>query len=144
VILIDANVLLYAYNEAAPDHTIARRWFDEVMTGGDPVRFAWSTIHAFLRIVTHRAIFPRPLAIDDAVSIVTEWLARPSVAVLDPAERYWTIFAQLAIESQARGDLIPDAHLASLAIEHGATLCTTDRDFARFDRLQVINPLRKS
>jgi len=143
VILIDANLLLYACNEAAPEHAVARKWLDEAITSGETVRFAWSTLNTFLRIATHRSIFPRPMNPEEAIRIVDELLRRPSVGVLDPADRYWSIFAPLAVRSQARGDLVPDAHLAALAIEHGATLCTTDKDFARFDGLRVINPLQK-
>jgi len=143
VILIDANLLLYACNETAPQHAVARKWLDETITSGEPVRFAWSTLNTFLRIVTHRSIFPRPMNLEEAIHIVDELLRRPSVAVLDPAERYWSIFAPLVVQSQARGDLIPDAHLAALAIEHGATLCTTDKDFTRFDGLRVVNRLQQ-
>lgn len=144
MILVDANLLLYAYNASCDHHAPARRWWEEVMSGSDPVALAWVTILAFLRIATNPRAFPQPLAPEEAVAIVSEWLERPMVVVLHPGERHWQLLSQLLTTAQARGPLAMDAHLAALAMEHGATLCTTDRDFTRFSGLRIRNPLETS
>lgn len=141
MITIDANLIIYAHHSTAPQHVPARKWFEQVLSGFEPVRLAWSTIHAFLRIATHPSIFPKAFSIGDARSLVEDWLAQPSVALLEPGEMYWEIFGRLLTSGQVRGNLVMDAHLAALAIEHGATLCTTDRDFSRFEGLRLSNPL---
>jgi toxin-antitoxin system PIN domain toxin len=105
------------------------------------VRFAWVTLLAFLRIGTHSRVFAQPLSVAEATEIVDSWLVLPQVGILDPGERHWAILGQLLASAQARGNLVTDAHLAALALEHGATLVSTDRDFARFDGLQFMNPL---
>lgn len=141
MISIDANLLIYAYNASTPQHPAARKWLEQVLSAPEPVRLGWSTVHSFLRIVTHPRIFPRPFSIRDARAFVEEWFLQPSVAILEPGELYWSIFRELLTAGQVRGDLVMDAHIAALAIEHGAVLCTTDKDFARFDKLRVRNPL---
>ena len=142
MILVDANLLLYAYNRSAASHAAARRWLEDVFSKPAPVCFAWAVILAFLRITTHPRAFPRPLTADEALGIVGEWLERPNTSILEPTPRHWEILQSLVAQAQATGPLVMDAHLASLAIEHGATLCTTDRDFARFPGLKTMNPLR--
>lgn len=139
--LIDANVLIYAYNPAAGEHAAARRWLEAIMGNRTPVRLAWITLLAFVRIMTSPQIFRRPLSIEEAVAIVDDWLAQPNVDVLAAGEQHWALLRQTLVEGQAAGPLVSDAHLAALALEHGATLATTDRDFARFNGLQTINPL---
>jgi toxin-antitoxin system PIN domain toxin len=142
VILVDANLLLHAYNRSAASHAAARRWLEEVFSKPAPVCFAWAVILAFLRITTHPRVFPRPLAAEEALEIVGDWLQRPNTSILVPTSRHWEILQNLVAQAQATGPLVMDAHLASLALEHGATLCTTDRDFARFPGLKMMNPLR--
>jgi hypothetical protein len=141
VILVDVNLLLNAYDEESPQHDPARRWLEGVLSGPDTVGFAWATIVAFLRIGTHPSVFARPLAREEATSIVSEWLARPNVTVLEAGERHWEILSRLVTESQARGPLVPDAHLAALAIEHGAVIHTSDQDFSRFAPARWVDPL---
>lgn len=141
MILIDANLLLYAYNPDAQQHEPARRWLESVLSGTTPVRFAWITVLAFLRIATSPRVFSQPLTPDEATAAVTSWLNQPSAALMDAGPQHWTILASLLVAGQAKGPLVMDAHLAALAIEHGATLCTTDRDFTRFDDLRHVNPL---
>jgi toxin-antitoxin system PIN domain toxin len=141
VILIDANLLLYAYHPRAEFHQRSRRWFESVLTGASPVRFAWMTLLAFLRISTSPRIFEHPLRMDEAAQIVTTWLAQPVADILEPGERYWSILTELMRDAQVSGALVTDAALAALAVEHGFTLCTTDRDFARFQGLRTLNPL---
>jgi hypothetical protein len=105
------------------------------------VRFAWLTVWAFLRIATNPRVFDQPLTIDEAVDIVGSWFEQPTVGVLEPGERHWELLQRLTDRGQATGQLVMDAALAAVAIEHGATLYTTDRDFARFPGLTWVNPL---
>jgi toxin-antitoxin system PIN domain toxin len=141
VILVDANLLLYAYYSRAEQHERSKAWLESVLSGASPVRFAWMTVLAFLRIGTSPRLFEEPLSMDEAASIVTSWLAQPAVEILEPGERYWSILVGLLRDAQVSGALVSDAALAALAIEHGSTLCTTDRDFTRFEGLQTSNPL---
>ena len=141
MILVDANLLIYAYNPAAGQHAAAKRWLEAVVAGRTPVRFAWVTVLAFVRIMTHPQVFKRPFSMQEAVEMVDSWLAQPSVAMLGPSDDHWSMLRQLLLNGQASGPLSTDAHLAALAVEHGATLFTTDRDFARFPNLQFVNPL---
>jgi toxin-antitoxin system PIN domain toxin len=141
MILVDANVLLYAYDGSNPLHEAALSWWEDRLSEPQPVRLAWATILAYIRIGTHLRVFERPLSIEEAVSHVAAWLSRPMVGILDPGLRHWSILRSLLEESRACGNLVTDAHLAALAIEHGATLCSTDRDFVRFEGLKWQNPL---
>jgi toxin-antitoxin system PIN domain toxin len=141
MILIDANLLLYAYDASSEFHAPARDWLETMLSGPTAVRLSWSCIHAFLRLTTHPAVFVRPLPMKEAVAIVDSWFEQPTVAVLEPGQAYWDIFRELLRRAQVRGPLVMDAHLAALAIEHGAVLYTVDRDFLRFDGVQVVNPL---
>ena len=142
MIVVDANLLIYAYTASSPEHASARRWVEAVFSGKDPVRIPWSTVHAFLRITTQSSLFEKPYTIADAASIVESWMQQPAVAVLEQGDRYWSIFRRLLRDSQIRGNLVMDAHLAALSLENGGTLFTTDKDFSRFDELRVTNPLK--
>lgn len=141
MILIDANLLLYAYHPRSPVHERARTWLESTLSGSPPVRLAWTTILAFLRIATSPRVFELPLSVNEAEAAVSGWLDLPSVATLEPGERYWGILRGLLHAEQVSGALVMDAALAALAIEHGATLCTTDRDFSRFRGLRIEDPL---
>jgi hypothetical protein len=141
VILVDANLLLYAYNKRAPQYASARRWLESTLSAPEPARFSWMGLLAFLRLSTDARVFPDPFSMPDATAIVKTWLSRSNVDVLHPTERHWSILQQVLAAGQVRGPLVTDAHLAALAIEHGATLCTTDRDFARFPGLKWLNPI---
>jgi hypothetical protein len=140
LILLDVNVLLYAYDPSFERHEKARLWFQEALAGSQ-VRLAWATILAFLRIATNPRAFDRPLSMPDAISTVAGWLDQPSVAVLEAGERHWKILTRVLVDGKASSRLVMDAHLAALAIEHGATFCTSDRDFARFPGLRTLDPL---
>lgn len=141
MILPDANILIYAHNERSENHEKANRWLEEKLQGSEIICFSWQTITAFLRILTNSKLFSNPLTLRQGFEIVEQWLSRPNAIVLEPTANFMTIFQSLAIEGQAVGALLMDAHLAALAIEHGAVLATTDRDFRRFDRLKIENPL---
>jgi hypothetical protein len=141
MVLVDANLLLYSYHPRAEQHEASRAWFEASLSGSELVRFAWLSLWAFLRIATNPRVFERPLSIAQAERAVSSWLAQPMAGVLDPGERHWEILSDLMRVGQAAGPLVMDAVLAALAIEHGATLHTTDRDFSRFPGLKWRNPL---
>ena len=139
--LVDANILLYAYDAGAAQHAVCRDWLEGIFRRQEAVGFAWSTILSFLRLSTDSRVFRVKLKWKEAEDIVGGWLDQPMAYLLQPGEAHWTILSRLIREGQARGPLIMDAHLAALAIEHGAALCTNDRDFTRFPGLRLINPL---
>lgn len=141
MIVIDANLLLYAYSTTSPHHAAARSWLERVLSEPAPVGLPWTSISAFLRIATHSALPGRRLTIEEGTTIVRQWLDQPNVRVLVPGENHWRLLERMLLEGQARGPLVSDAQLAALTIEHGGTLCTTDRDFARFPDLRWKNPL---
>ncbi len=141
MILIDANLVLYAYHPRAPEHEASKKWLEATLSDEPTVRFAWLTLWAFLRISTNPHVFERPLSVAEAEAAVSSWLAQPTAGILEPGERYWATLRRLMGEGQTVGPLVMDAALAALAIEHGATLHTTDRDFSRFPGLKWINPL---
>ena len=141
MILIDTNLLLYAHNTIDPKHAAARRWLESVLSRPEPLALCWASVLGFLRIATHPTIFAQPKSTTEASLIVSEWLARPNVSILEPTSQHWTILKELLESAQVRGPLVTDAHLAALSIEHGATLCTTDRDFTRFPGLKWMNPI---
>lgn len=137
----DANILLYAHNKGDERHSAARRWLEDSFSSEELFAFNWLVVTAFLRIASHARSFPRPYNLHEITSIVQEWLDCENVILIVPTARHWDIFKNLIIDGQATGPLIMDAHLAALAIEHDATLATTDRDFSRFPTLKTINPL---
>lgn len=141
MILVDANLLLYAYDPDSARHEASRQWLEEQLSGTELVRFTWLTMWAFVRIITNSQVFVRPLSTGEAMAAVSSWLQRPNVAILDPGERHLEIFGRLLERGQAAGPLSMDAALAAIAIEHGATLCSTDRDFSRFADLDWANPI---
>jgi len=144
MILIDVNLLIYAYDDSSEFHDHSRAWLEDAFSEVVPVKLAWSTIHAFLRLSTHPSVHLHPLAMREAVQIVETWLARPTVGILEPGTAYWMILSRILNETQVRGALVSDAHLAALAIEHGAVLHSADRDFRRFNGLQFVNPLART
>jgi hypothetical protein len=141
LILVDANLLLYAYHTRAEQHEASRQWLETVLAGTDLVRFSWLTLWAFLRIGTNARVFEQPLTASEAADAVSSWLSQPVAGILEPGERHWEILRTLMREGQTAGPLVMDAVMAAIAIEHGAVLCTTDRDFARFPGLRWRNPL---
>jgi toxin-antitoxin system PIN domain toxin len=141
VILIDANLLLYAHDSASPQHERSRRWFESVMVDEPDVQLGLATVLAFLRLATDARAFSEPLAIDAAVTLVEGWFTRANVTLALPVDGHWRRLASIASEAKARGPLLMDAHLATLALERGGHLATTDHDFARFRGLKVVDPL---
>lgn len=141
MILVDANLVIYAYNEHDPRHATARSWLEASIGGSEPVGFAMVTLLAFLRISTDARLHREPLSTATALEIISSWLDHPNVRAVAPTDRHWSTMEAVSTQGQARGPLLMDAHLAALAIEHGATLATTDRDFSRFPGLRTIDPL---
>lgn len=131
--VVDANVLLYAVNERSAHHEVCRRWLAESLSGTEAVALPWISLLAFIRIATSRRIFPRPLTATEAMAVVEAWLVAPAAVALEPSQRHLSVLAGLLADVGTAGNLTNDAHLAALAIEHGATVVTVDRDFMRFD-----------
>ena len=142
MILLDANLLIYAHVESFPQHRKARTWLDNQLSAAGRVAMPWASVLAFLRIVTNPRIFERPEAIGDAWRQVKAWFDVDSVWTPEPTQRHPEILGHLLTQGAGRANLVPDAHLAALAIEHGLVLCSTDGDFARYPDLRWENPLR--
>jgi toxin-antitoxin system PIN domain toxin len=145
MILLDANIPLYAYNSSSSKHLGAKRYFEQVLSSNQQVGLAWVVILAFLRISTNSRAFPQPLAPADARAIVSTWLEQPNVVVLSPGPHHWHILDGLLAAVGVAGNLTTDAHLAALAIENGALLASCDSDFGQFTAIgfEWINPLAK-
>lgn len=133
----DVNVLLYAYDEASPRHERAKDWFEEALSSTEQTAFPWTTLLGFVRIVTQPSVYPNPLSLREAFDLLDDWLAHPHVAVVHPGERHAALLRALLTDAGVGGDLTTDAHLAAVAIEHGATLATFDGDFHRFAGLKL-------
>lgn len=141
MILIDANILVYARVSSFAQHARAQDWLDRQLNGLPRVGLPWASLLAFLRLVTNPRIFEHPEPITGAWDQVTGWLACGAAWIPEPTERHPEVLAQLIALPGVHGNLVPDAHLAALAMEHGLTLCSTDGDFARFPGLRWLNPL---
>lgn len=139
--VIDLNLLLYAINRDSAHYRAAHAWLERTLTGEEPVALPWVVLLGFLRLATHARVFPHPLSPAQALQVVDGWLALPAVVPLSPAGDHWRLLRGLVAESGTAGNLTTDAHLAALAIENGAELCSTDADFARFRGLRWANPL---
>jgi toxin-antitoxin system PIN domain toxin len=141
MIIIDANLLIYAVNRDAPLHGRAKAWLEEAISGRETVGLPWNVLLAFLRLTTRPGLFRRPLAIRTALDLIASWLDRDSVTMIHPGPRHYQFLRELLLECGTGGNLTSDAHLAALAIEHGAELCSLDGDFSRFPGLAWRNPL---
>jgi toxin-antitoxin system PIN domain toxin len=140
--LPDLNLLLYAVDEGGPHHQGARAWLDESLSGTEAVGFSWLVLLSFVRISTNPVALEHPLNPTDALDIVDGWLGQPVATVLQPTPRHASVLRQLLVPLGTAGNLTSDAHLAALAIEHGAELCSHDGDFARFTGLSWTDPLK--
>ena len=139
--LIDINVLLYASISSFPEHQAARAWLDRQLSGSARVGFPWMTVLGYLRLATNGRLFSPQIAMATAWQRVSAWLACDAAWIPQPTERHAEVLGTLLARPGVYGNLVPDAHLAALAIEHGLTLCSTDGDFARFPGLRWENPL---
>jgi uncharacterized protein len=136
MLLLDVNILLYAFRTELPDHAAYRRWLEDAFEIESALGFADVVLSAFLRIATHPRIFDPPTPVEDALELVEKIRAQPASVMIAPGPRHWSIFANLCRETPARGNLIPDAYLAALAIESGSEFVSRDRDCARFAGLR--------
>ncbi len=141
MILLDANLLLYAEDRLSPHHDRARAWWDGRLSDTKPVCLCWPVLSAFIRIGTNRRVFQHPLTLPEAISRVKSWLDQPCVRMIQPTEKHWTLFQNMLVQGKATANLVSDAHLAALAVEHDCELYSTDSDFSRFPRLRWRNPL---
>ncbi len=137
-------MLLYAVNRDAPQHPRARPWLEGRLSGAETLGFAWATLTGFLRLSTRHGIFTAPLSPQAAFDLMDSWLELPHVAIVDPTDRHAATLRELIERVGTAGNLVTDAHLAALAIEHGATLESADHDFGRFPGLRWEDPLQSS
>jgi toxin-antitoxin system PIN domain toxin len=140
--LLDVNLLIYVVDEEAREHETTLRWFEQALSGTETVAFAWFALLGFLRITTRRQSTHDPWPIESALEEIQRWLAQPVATVIHPTDRHAAVLRDLLAPLGAGGNLTSDAHLAALAIEHGATLCSHDNDFSRFAGLSWEDPLR--
>ncbi len=141
VIAIDANILIYAHVSSFSQHEAAREWLDHQLNGTGPVGLPWASVLAFMRLVTNPRVFERPEPIADAWRQARAWLACDTAWIPQPTDRHADLLGRFLALPGVHGNLVPDAHMAALAMEHGLTLCSTDGDFARFPGLRRLNPL---
>ncbi|MGI9303464.1 MAG: TA system VapC family ribonuclease toxin [Gammaproteobacteria bacterium] len=144
MIVVDVNLLLYVYDAASEHHAMAKAWWEQRLTGTEAVALPSHTILGFLRVGTSSKILRYPLTTLEASQIVQEWLECPVVCLIDSEPDHWVLFFRLLAAHQIRGNLVPDAHLAALAIARGAELCSSDQDFTRFTGLRWVNPLSRT
>lgn len=141
MILVDANLLLYAEDSLSAHHESARAWWDAQLSGTEPVALCWPVLTAFIRIGTNARLHRRPLTLKEAVERVQSWLDQPCVRIVTPTDQHWPILQKLLRGGSATANLVSDAHVAALAVEHNAVLHSTDSDFARFPGLKWKNPI---
>jgi toxin-antitoxin system PIN domain toxin len=141
MIILDANILLYAYDSGSSKHRKARAFVESVFSQAEPVGLPWQTIAAFLRIMTNTRLPGERFGLEEAVEVVDRWLEQPNVRLMAPGDDHWLLLRRMIVEGQAPGPLVSDAQIAALSIEYGGRLQTTDRDFARFPGLRWENPL---
>jgi len=143
MILGDANLLLYAEDSLSEHHKAARIWWDAQLSGSEPVGLCWPVLNAFIRISTNARLHQRPLTLKEATERVQSWLDQSCVRLVQPTDQHWTFFQQMLRSGNAVGNLVSDAHLAALAVEHNCVLQSTDADFSRFRGLKWKNPIAK-
>jgi toxin-antitoxin system PIN domain toxin len=141
VILIDANLLLYAKFVDLPQHARARTWLEDQLDSPGRIGIPWQSSLAFLRLATNPRLFAQPLAIGEAWRQVVEWLDHPRVWIPEPTDAHSMVLGELLIRANVTGNLVMDAHLAAIALQHGLTICTADADFARFPNVSWLNPI---
>ena len=139
--LPDLNLLIYALDEGSPRHVQARSWLEATLSGTEAVGFAWAVLLGFVRLLTNPAILEAPLDVTEALDYVEGWLSQPCATLVVPTEAHTTLLRRLLEPLGSAGNLTSDAHLAALAIEHGAELYSCDTDFARFEGLRWSDPL---
>ena len=142
MVLPEVNVLVYAHREDSPHHAGCRKWVEAVVNGSESYGLSELVLSGFVRVVTHPKVFTQPSPLADALEFTEQLRGRPNCVPVAPGRRHWEIFRQLCAEAGAKGNLVPDAYLAAMAIEAGCEWVTTDRDFSRFKGLRWRHPLR--
>lgn len=141
MILVDINLLVYAHNEASRFHQKAKQWWMERLAGDQPIALCWASLTGFVRIVSHPGIQTDPVSIEEAFAMADAWIEHPNVYWVHPGPRHYSLFRSLLTMAGVGGNLVTDAHLAALAIEHQCELHSNDTDFAAFSGLRWVNPL---
>ena len=141
MILVDVNLLLYAAFREMPEHDAAHEWLEQTFAGDEAVALPWAVLGAFIRLGTNPRVMAQPLTLDEGLAYVDEWLDLPSVRVIGPTDRHRVEFSRMLRGAQATGNLVTDAYLATLAIEHGCRLASVDADFYKFPDLDWFNPI---
>jgi len=142
MILLDVNLLVYAYDETSKHHPKARTWWENQLNGSQMIGLSWVALLGFIRLLTNPRIYQNPYSAPEILAIVGTWLEQPQVKIIHPSEQHFTLLAGLIRQIGTAGNLTTDAHLAALAIERGLILQTTDADFGRFSGLKWNNPLK--
>lgn len=140
--LPDVNLLLYAYDADSPHHSRSKAWVEDALSSDEPLGFSWSVLIGFIRLSTRSRIFSNPFTPIEAMEIVELWLDRSNAILLHPTQHHFAILRELIEAAGTAGNLASDAHLAALAIEYAAEVCSADTDFGRFPGLQWNNPLQ--
>ncbi|KZS52767.1 ribonuclease [Mycobacterium kansasii] len=138
--IVDANVLLYAVNTSSEYHKPSLRWLDAALSGADSIGFAWVPLLAFVRLATKDGLFPHPMSPQDAIGQVADWLTAPSAVLVNPTARHADLLTRMLAQVGTGGNLVNDAHLAALAVEHRASIVSYDSDFGRFDGVRWEHP----
>ncbi|MGA7216783.1 MAG: TA system VapC family ribonuclease toxin [Candidatus Sulfotelmatobacter sp.] len=141
MIVLDANILIYAYNSSSAHHSKARAWLESALSSSEVVGIPWRAISAFLRVMTNPKLPAERWSLEQAAQVVDTWMAHSNVRIVTPGENYWPLFRRMVVEGRASGPRVSDAAMAALAVEYGGVMHTTDRDFARFPGLRWKNPL---
>lgn len=141
MIVIDANLLIYAYDTGATFHKKSASWLENALSGIEPVGLPWQSIAAFVRVMTNPKLHGRQYSLKEATEIIDAWMARSNVRILTPTDDHWAQFRRMILEGGASGPLASDAEIAALTMEYGGVLHTADRDFARFPGLRWVNLL---
>ena len=141
MILLDANLLIYAIDADSPQHARARRWLEETLSTDTWVGLPWIVVLAFIRITTRAGVMRARLSVEQAVGFIDDWLAQPYVVLVGPGDGHWPVLRNLLVTEGAAGNLTSDSHLAALAIEHGCEIASADNDFRRFTGIKLLNPL---
>lgn len=140
--IVDVNLLVHAINQGAPEHDDARKWLEGEINAGNAIGMPWISLLGFIRLSINPKVMPRPLSLEQSLQQVSEWLALPNVKIVTPTSDHFSHFSSCSKKAGASHNLITDAHLAALAIEHGCELASCDTDFGKFPGLRWINPLQ--
>lgn len=141
MVLLDVNVLVYAHRQDAPEHHSYLDWLEELVNSDQAYSLSDLVLSSFIRVVTHPRVFSPPSTTSQALAFAQELRSQPNCVVVMPGARHWDIFCRLCKEAGVKGNLVPDAYLAALAIESGSEWITTDRDYSRFPGLRFRHPL---